>query len=135
MKKAAGTFIFCLSTKRFLFNLRSINVSSARTWGIWGGWCEGSESLVQTVIREVIEETGFCLYSEDVKFLHDTIYEDGNRKYSTFITFVDYEFEPVLSHESDGYRWTTLEERPEPLHYGIDIIMANKSLRSYLKNL
>lgn len=135
MKQAAGTFIFSLTTKKFLWNQRSLSISSPATWALWGGWNENNESLVQTVIRETLEETGFLIYPEDIHFLQKEIINDGNQEYHTFISFVDNEFLPVLSEESMDYQWTTFEERPYCIHYGIESIFRNKGSFNYLNNL
>lgn len=113
-----GAFIYCTSTKRYLFLLRNSS-RYAGTWGVAGGKIESNESLVDSLLREIEEELGGTI--KDVKLfpLEKFTSENGNFTYHTFVVPIDSEFVPFLNDEHRGYCWVKLADHPKPLHPGV----------------
>lgn len=113
-----GSFIYCTSTKRYLFLLRS-NGKYAGTWGVVGGKSEFKETPMQTLFREIQEELGGTIKDPKIIPLEKFTSDNGKFVYQTYITPVDQEFVPILNHEHRGYCWVSLEDHPKPLHPGV----------------
>jgi 8-oxo-dGTP pyrophosphatase MutT (NUDIX family) len=113
---AAGGIFYAEDTKRILVARRSGLVEDPYTWSTWGGKLDKEETPEMTVKREIIEETG---YTGAYKLQHVHTYKDSKVTYDTFYLIVPKEFKPKLNWENLDYRWTRLEEIPEPLHPGL----------------
>lgn len=113
-----GTFIYCITTKRYLFLLRN-NGKYAGTWGVVGGKSEANETVLQTLFREIQEELGGTIKDPKIIPLEKFTSDNGRFVYQTYISPVDYEFVPKLNDEHRGYCWVTLEDHPKPLHPGV----------------
>ncbi len=118
MNQSIGTIFFSISTKRYLFLLRSKD-SHGDTWAFVGGKVEQNESAIQGLSREILEEVGF----EPTIIKHIPIEKFTNKnkqfEYHTFISVVDSEFIPILNQEHKGYAWVSIEGWPKPLHPGV----------------
>lgn len=117
-RRGAGCLVHARSTGRYLVALRSQDVLEPGTWGTWGGAVPNGADPVESVLRELDEETGFRGQADMV---HVWRYSDGASgfTYDTYVAIVEDEFEPVLNWESDGFAWVEEGEWPEPLHYGL----------------
>lgn len=104
---------------RLLLQLRSDN----KTWGIPGGFMELEESVQETAMREVYEETGlrlgelklFGIYSGPDK---DKTFSNGDQVSMVQILFTCDEIEGELlkqNEESLGTKFFSLDELPENL--------------------
>lgn len=118
VKEGCGALIYCTSTHRYLFLLRSGGKFSS-TWGLVGGKIEAGETVSQGLIREIQEELGGEI--KGAKILPIEQYTSSNNKfvYHTFLIKVDEEFVPLLNHEHKGYCWVKLDDHPKPLHPGV----------------
>ena len=116
--EGVGAFIYCISTKRYLFLLRNESRYSG-TWGVAGGKIEFGESISRSLLREITEELGGTIL--DAKLIPLEKFTSDNNKfiYHTFIVPVDEEFVPILNEEHRGYCWVGLEDHPKPLHPGV----------------
>lgn len=110
---ASGVFFYCLSTKRFLYLLRS----DTRNWSIPGGKIETNETLMEGIIRECVEEIGY--FPERGKLVPIQKFVKNSFTYNTFFCSVDDEFQPVLNNEHCGYAWVGDDQYPKPLHPGL----------------
>lgn len=113
-----GSFIYCTSTKRYLFLLRNKG-KYAGTWGVVGGKSECNETILETLSREIQEELGGSISDPKIIPLEKFTSENTKFVYHTYITPVDLEFVPKLNDEHRGYCWVTLEDYPTPLHPGV----------------
>ncbi len=94
-----------------------------------GGHVEKGESLTDSVIREVFEETGLKIQSPQLCGIKDWMREDGTRYMVLFYKTDKFEGTVISSDEGDVY-WTTLEEmKQRKLAYGMD-----KMLEVFLDN-
>lgn len=123
VSRSAGCMIMAISTGRLLMSFRSDKSPSPRTWATWGGKCEPGEYPQDTAKREVMEETG-AVIEMPLQHLHH--FEKRGFQFDTYLALVRNEFEPVLSEETEGYRWVELENMPEPLHDGLTDLLSSK---------
>jgi 8-oxo-dGTP pyrophosphatase MutT (NUDIX family) len=113
-----GTFTYCTSTHRYLFLLRNQG-KFANTWGLVGGRIEKNESLIESLLREILEEMGGIIKDPKLIPIEKFTSDNGRFTYHTFITPVENEFVPILNNEHRGYCWVNLEDHPRPLHPGV----------------
>lgn len=116
--EGVGAFIYCVSTRRYLFLLRNSSKYSG-TWGLPGGGIEVGESISESLQREIQEELGGTI--KDLKLIPIEKFTSDNGKfcYHTYVAPVDDEFVPELNSEHRGYCWVSLEDHPKPLHPGV----------------
>jgi len=118
VKQNCGAFIYCTSTNRYLFLLRTEG-KYAHTWGLVGGKVEMNESIHDGLKREIFEEMGGKI--DDAKLIPVETYTSTNKKfvYHTYTIHVEEEFVPILNKEHRGYTWVELGDHPKPLHPGV----------------
>ena len=56
--KAVGVWFYSISTQRYLYLMRN-DPKHPNAWGLPGGKIESSETLIEAMNRECIEELGF----------------------------------------------------------------------------
>lgn len=112
-----GALIYSRATKRYLFLLRN-QKKHAGSWGLVGGGVEGSESPVEALRREIVEEIG-SIDIEKIIPLEKFTAPNTNFEYHTFLITVNNEFVPSLNDEHRGYAWTIIDDHPKPLHPGV----------------
>lgn len=132
--EGVGAFIFCTTTRRFLFVLRNSSRYSG-TWGLAGGKIEPNERLLQSLNRELTEELGFDFTSTKAIPLEKFTSDKNNFSYHTFIIPITEEFVPVLNSEHRGFCWVHLEDYPKPLHPGVWRTINFKEVISKIKTL
>lgn len=128
----AGTMIFARSTKRFLVPKRSQQCLEPGTWGVWSGAIDIGESPELAVMRECREECGYVGEYQLVKIYE---YRSGTFVFHNFLTIIDEEFEPVLNWETEEARWLHLSEFPQPMHYGLQALLADPHSKAVLGKL
>ena len=116
--EGVGALVYVRSTNRYLFLLRNKSKHSG-SWGIVGGKVDPGETVIQALVREIVEEIGQDF--ADRKFIPLETFTADNKKfvYYTFLVTVDEEFVPVLNNEHRGYCWVELQDHPKPLHPGL----------------
>lgn len=124
-KEGAGVIFVSKDTGRLLLAHRSAEVNfEPETWGTWGGKLDNDETPKQTVEREVQEETGFN-GKYKIHHLWDFHDPETNFKYHNYLVVVDFEFTPQLNWENDNSKWVKYGEWPEPLHWGLELLIQN----------
>ena len=109
---AAGCIVVAEDTGRWCLQQRSNTVSEPGVWSTWGGGREPGESVTETVLRELAEESGY----QGITKLELI---DTNQDYATFLAHVPREFEPQINHECQDWRWSDPDQLPKPLHPGL----------------
>ena len=116
--EGVGTFIYCISTQRYLFLLRNTTKYSG-TWGLAGGKIDAGEHLLSSLHRELKEELGYDFIDVKVIPIEKFTSDNNHFSYHTFLIPIDEEFIPKLNYEHRGYCWVHLEDHPKPLHPGV----------------
>lgn len=131
---SCGALVYCTSTDRYLFLLRSMG-RYTNTWGIVGGKVDANETVRQALIREIQEELGGEI--KDAQYVNVDKYESKNKDfaYYTFLVKVEEEFVPVLNKEHKGYCWVNLNDLPKPVHPGLSMTINSQLKRNNLKVL
>ena len=114
---SVGALIFCVSTQRCLFLMRSNR--QRNTWGLVGGKQEPGETTLETLHREFGEELGSVPAYQRLIPIETYTSNDQAFRYLTYVCLVDREFLPVLNHEHHGYCWIQMGHWPRPLHPGL----------------
>jgi 8-oxo-dGTP pyrophosphatase MutT (NUDIX family) len=116
--EGVGALVYVRSTNRYLFLLRNKSKHSG-SWGIVGGKVDPGETVIQALVREIVEEIGQDFANR--KFIPLETFTSDNKKfvYYTFLVTVEEEFVPVLNNEHRGYCWVELQDHPKPLHPGL----------------
>lgn len=125
-KAGAGCIILAQDTGRMLIAHRSKHVEQPLTWGTWGGAIDSGENPVESVRREVGEETGYNGSIIDIKPLY--VFKSGTFRYFNFLVIIESEFKPRLDWENCGYQWCSFDDRsqwPSPLHFGLTAILKD----------
>jgi 8-oxo-dGTP pyrophosphatase MutT (NUDIX family) len=133
MLKAAGCLIMLNDSEEFLFIQRSDKVSEPLSWSIPGGMVDPGESPLEAAIRECYEEINHVVNTDKCKllFVNDSV---PNFSYYTYICITKKKFKPELNWESSDYTWCTLDQVPEPVHLGIDVMFSSEKVRVAIKN-
>lgn len=132
--EGVGTFIYCISTQRYLFLLRNTHKYFG-TWGLAGGRIDPGEQLLTSLYRELSEELGFDFTDTKVIPIEKFTSDNSKFSYHTFLIPILEEFTPNLNHEHRGYCWVALEDHPKPLHPGVWRTVNFKSVMSKIKTL
>lgn len=80
-------------------------------WELVGGGVESGETLEESVVREVKEETGLTVNSVQRYYDYSFINEKGwQRRATAFVCELTGDNNVVLSFEHQAFRWIKLEE-------------------------
>ncbi len=118
----AGCLFLALDTRRFLVAHRSPYVEQPGTWGTWGGAIDRGENPLDAVKREIREETGYVGQAAIEPLF---VFKKDTFQYYNFLAIVEREFTPRLDWENQGYIWCEFGQWPEPLHFGLKLLLAD----------
>jgi len=124
--QGAGAVFLAEDTGRILIQHRSAYVNEPNTWGVIGGAIDAQEDPQAAMEREVHEETG---YNGQMRVEKLYVFQSGKFRYTNFLVTVPHEFSPHHGWESQGHIWTTLDDLPEPLHFGFKSLLPSLQQR------
>lgn len=111
----AGVIVSVLRRKASVVEVLFLQCSGGKYKGEWwpvAGTCEPDEMAVQTVIRELKEETG--LEPLEVYELGKPVpHIDGASKLEGFVVYVSTDLQVTLNYEHTDYRWLTSKQAAE----------------------
>lgn len=123
--RAAGVCLLVPSTGAIFLVRRSARVTSPLTWSVPGGYVEPGESDLEGAAREAREEVG-PLPPGELAGVH--VRRAPGITYSCyFLTATPNavrRWKPRLNWESDRAGWFSVDDPPEPLHEGMEEVLA-----------
>lgn len=124
--QGAGAIFMAEDTGRILLQHRSPYVNEPNTWGVIGGAIDSGEDPQEAMEREAHEETG---YTGPMRVEKLYVFQSGKFRYTNFLVIVPHEFNPRHGWESQGHVWATLDDLPEPLHFGFKAALPSLQQR------
>lgn len=130
--RGVGVMLYCKSTHKFLFCLRSAQVDHPNEWALFGGGVDHDETLSKAAVRELYEEADIKLNPKD---LRTGLYASGISSfvYYTLLAVCEKPPTPVLNWENDEYKWVSYGRWPTPLHPGVEKMLNNERVDRYLR--
>ena len=125
--------MICKKTNRVLLFHRSEDVYEPETWGIISGKIDYDENPKDAVLRELVEETEFS--EKEVKSIvlkPSYVYKKESFTFYNYLGFVNSEFTPILNWENTDYKWCDIGDYPQPLHFGVSLLLKNIDLKKEL---
>lgn len=104
--------LFLRVADHFLVLRRGAKQDQADTWGVPGGKNEGTETKEETLVRELVEETGIKIEASDCRF-HETLYgriPGWDYKLHLFSACLQERPKVTLSDEHTEARWVNAVE-------------------------
>lgn len=129
MKHSAGVILYRQNPFRILLVLPSGNFKPI--WGIPKGEIEVAESKAEAAVREIKEELGLDLLSNDLTFFESVIYPNRRKAVHAFVAPFPENQEIVLNWENSKAEWFSLEEAESIILPGQRPLI--EKLRAYVK--
>jgi len=133
--RGAGCLFYIPSNRNFLLIKRSSLVSMPNTWCLPGGSAEKQELPAHAACREAYEEIGYQVDPSTLSLIYTNETHAPKFKFYTFACIIDKKFEPRLNWESVDYLWCTIDELPDPLHWGLTQLFNSDRAAKRLVNL
>lgn len=132
-KISAGCIFLSRDTNRIGLARRSQQVNNPGQWAVIGGQIDKGETIINGLLRELKQELGMNFNSQNLKPL-DHFTNEGRADYYTFLYVVDQEFVPRLNHENDRFKWFSIDEVPNRLHFRLGRVLKkrDKLIRLYM---
>lgn len=107
-----------------MLDLRSQHLQEPGTYGLWGSSIDENSNPQRTAFDKLFEETG---YDGNIRLEPLSVFptSDSGFSHHNFLAIVDAEYVPWERPESDGYCWFEFGDWPQPMHCGVDTILAD----------
>lgn len=115
---AVGVWFYSIDTQRYLYLMRN-DPKHPNCWGLPGGKIESTETLIDGIRRECVEELGSMPNYLKLVPLEKFTTADAGFEYHTFFCSVSQEFVPTLNEEHNGWAWINSGVWPKPMHPGL----------------
>lgn len=109
-----GTAAIVIRNKRILLGQRLV-AHGTGTWAAPGGKVEAGEDPAETVVRELLEETGLVTVSCSPLTWTNDIFVEQDLHYVTLFFMVEAIGKPVAMEPEKCAQWLWFEELPSPL--------------------
>lgn len=115
----------------YLFLKRSPNKPAGRQWGVPAGKVENKEDLLDSLIREIKEETGICISNQNILFIESLLVkrDDMSFIYHMYKLTLDKRPSILLNDEHTDYIWVTYKEALE-----LDLVPGAAELFGFLRD-
>ena len=111
-RKSAGVLLICENTGNFLLLERSKIAFFPRSWSVVAGAMEEGETSLETIKRELKEETQ--IDSTDIQYIFfETQYDF--KPFDLYLGYCEEEYECKLDRENNNYGWFNMNNLPKPL--------------------
>jgi len=110
--KAAGVLLICEKTGNFLLLERNKLAFFPKTWSVVAGAMEEGETSLETVKRELKEETQIDPTPIRFQFF-ETQYDF--KSFDLYLGYCEEEYECKLDRENDNWGWFNMNNLPHPL--------------------
>lgn len=130
-RQGAGVVAIARSTGRMLLMLRSEEVEQPDTYGNCGGARHADEDPRVAALREFGEETEWKGDPAEIEIVPALVFRSGDFVYDNHFALIPEEFEPVYGWEAVGHVWCTVDDLPEPLHFGMEALLADPASRAF----
>jgi 8-oxo-dGTP pyrophosphatase MutT (NUDIX family) len=130
-EQGAGAILIAADTGRMLLVERSPKVEQPGTWGNMGGAHHADEDPDVAALREIREESGW--QGAILAMIAAFVFTKGSFVYRNFVAVVPREFVPQLGWEAVDHRWCGLDDLPEPLHFGVEALLADPESRDIVE--
>jgi len=127
--QGSGCLLLARASGRVMLVLRSPSVQEPGTWGNLGGAHFEFESPEDGALHQLKDETR---YSGPIELIPSLVFRSGSFVYRNFLGIIDDEFTPRLGWEATHFRWVTPGRWPQPLHFGIEALLADEASREQL---
>lgn len=123
-----SSIIFYNSQNKVLIQDRRNLGKDDKEWSFFWGWSEWNESPIETILREIREETALEIDPKELHYLwkviRDSAIENRISEWNTFITPWKSEYDTVFEVlEGAGYEWVSLQEMRLKKTYDAQFIM------------
>jgi len=128
----AKAFVYNTKLKKFLVLKRSYGDTSAGMWENPGGKKEINEDIVDTLKREILEETGIEV--NDYKLLYATAINEERNPFMIIGFLITTTKEDIeMSYEHIEYKWATVDEFLSLVDRGIKKDFKNAKIEELIK--
>jgi len=112
MKKSAGVLLICNSTGNFLLLKRGKSAFLPHTWSVVAGGMEEGETPLESIKRELKEETNIDPTPVKFQFFE---HQNDIKLFDLFLGYCEEEYECKLDSENDDWGWFNMDNLPGPL--------------------
>ncbi len=107
--KRVFVLLFCETTQTYL----AIQRADDKTWGLPGGKIENEENPIFAVKRETLEETDVSIPVPNLAYDFEAV---PGVRCQLYVAIMPKRVAVSLNSESLDYKWTALDQWPEPAH-------------------
>lgn len=115
LKHAAGMLLVSPEGRILLLKRSDAEANFAGHWGLPGGGVDDGETPWQGAQREAREEIGWDMPDGAIARMFERRVTPTGMVFHTFGVPTD-EFEPTLNAEHSAFKWSALDDLPQPMH-------------------
>ena len=112
MKNSSGVLLICQKTGNFLLLKRSKSAFFPNTWSVVAGAIEEGETPLESIKRELKEETQIDPNLIKFQFFE---HQEDIKSFDLFLGYCEEEYECKLDNENVDWGWFNMNNLPKPL--------------------